>query len=158
MSVLTIVRVIAILSSGLSAGIIFGDRMGNSFARPSLSAAEFIRFQKIQNIYFARMMPVVLLTAIGSGLAWLIRTRADWNSPQCGLVALATAAMIAGVLLTGTVNVPINKQLERWSEASPPANMREIWGRWERVHTVRTILWMGTFALETVAAGAVGNG
>jgi uncharacterized membrane protein len=157
MSVLVIVRVIAILFSGLAAGIIFGDRLGNSFARPSLSAAEFIRFQKIQNSYFARMMPVVLLTAVGSGVLWLILLRAQWNSLQFVLAALGTAAMIAGVALTRAVNIPINQQLERWSEASPPADMREIWRRWEKSHTVRTILWMGAFALETVALSALGN-
>ena len=157
MNLLAIVRVLAILSSGLSAGIIFGDRMGNTFARPSLSAAEFIRFQQIQNRYFARMMPVVLLTAVASGILWLILLRAQWNSPQFALASLGTAAMIAGVALTRAVNIPINNQLERWSEASPPANLREIWGRWEKMHTIRTILWMGAFALQTLALGAFGD-
>lgn len=151
MGLLGLVQVLAILSSGLSAGILFGDRMGNSVARPSLSAPEFIRFQKIQNLYFARMMPIVLLTAIGSGLAWTILLRAQWNSLQFGLVALATAAVLLGVMLTGTINVPVNNRLETWSEASPPANLREIWGRWEKLHTVRTVLFVGAFALEAVA-------
>lgn len=38
-----------------------------------------------------------------------------------------------------------------WSVAAPPADMREIWLRWENVHTVRTILCLGAFALEVVA-------
>jgi hypothetical protein len=88
---------LAILSSGLSAGILFGDRMGNTFARPSMSVPEFIRFQKVQNRYFARMMPVVLLTAIASGLAWMLLMRAQWNAPQFGLMALATLAIVLGV-------------------------------------------------------------
>ncbi len=41
MSVLEIVKVIAILSSGLLAGILFGDRMGATFARPSLAHPVF---------------------------------------------------------------------------------------------------------------------
>jgi uncharacterized membrane protein len=150
---LPVVQILAIFSAGLSAGILFGDRMGNTFARPSMSAPEFIRFQKIQNTYFARMMPVVLLTAIASGLASMLLMRAQWNTPQFGLMALATLAIILGVALTRIVNIPINDQLQTWSEASPPTNLRETWGRWEKFHTVRTILFMVAFALETVALG-----
>jgi uncharacterized membrane protein len=154
MSLLVIVRVIAILCCGLSAGIFFGDRMGATFARPALSPPEFIRFQKIQHRYFERLMPPLLLTGIAGGLVWLILMRVQWNSPYCALVALATASMILATVLTVKINVPINKQLEKWSEASPPANMREIWGRWEKIHTIRTILWMGAFVLEAVALAA----
>ncbi len=44
MSVLEIVRVVGILLSGLVAGILFGDRMGATFARPSLSPSSFYSF------------------------------------------------------------------------------------------------------------------
>ncbi len=157
MSLLIIVRVIAILSCGLSTGILFGDRMGATFARPALSPPEFIRYNKIVHSYFGRMMPVLTLTGVASGLVWLILVRAEWSTPQLVLVAVATTAMILATILTITVNVPINKQLMTWSEASPPADMREIWSRWEKIHTIRTILWMGAFVLETVAFSAFGN-
>ncbi len=106
MNAIAIVRIIAILSSGIFAGILFGDRMGATFARPSLSPSSFLQFQRIQHVHFARMMPPLTLAAILSGLGWLI---------------------------------------------IPPENMREIWSRWESVHTIRTILWSGAFALEVIA-------
>jgi len=157
MSLVAIIRVIAILSCGLSTGILFGDRMGATFARPAMSPPEFIRYNKIVHSYFGRMMPVLTLTGVASGLVWLILARAQWNSAPFGLLAIATFAMFLAVAMTVTVNIPINKQLEKWSEASPPANMREIWSRWERIHTIRTILWMGAFVLESVAFGALGS-
>jgi uncharacterized membrane protein len=153
MSVLGIVKVIAILSAGLVAGILFGDRMGASFARPALPISSFVQFQQIQHVHFVRMMPPLTLTAIAAGLAWLVLARAQWNGVAFWLVALAAAAMVCGFALTLAVNIPINNQLMTWSVTAPPADVREIWSRWERIHTVRTVLWLAAFALEALAVG-----
>jgi len=150
MSVLGVVKVIAILFSGVMAGILFGDRMGASFARPVLPASSFVQFQQIQHVHFVRLMPPLTLAAIVAGFGWLVLVRAQWNSVGFWLVALATGAMVCGFALTLAVNVPINNQLMTWSIAAPPENVRAVWNRWEQIHTVRTILWLGAFALEVV--------
>ena len=155
MSVLAMVRMVAIFSSGVFAGILFGDRMGATFARPSLSPSSFLQFQRIQHVHFARMMPPLTLAAIASALGWLIMVRAQWNSSQFSLVAMATGAMVLAAVLTFRVNIPINNQLMTWSVAAPPENMREIWNRWEKIHTIRTILWLSAFALEVIAVGVL---
>ncbi len=157
MSVLALVKVIAILFSGLMAGIIFGDRMGASFARPALTASSFVQFQQIQHRHFAPMMPILALTALAGGLGWLLLVRSQWNSFEFWLVAVATAAMIGAAALTRIVNIPINHQLMTWSAAAPPGNVREIWSRWEKAHTVRTLLWLAAFALEVVALGILAS-
>jgi uncharacterized membrane protein len=153
MSVLEIVRIIAILSSGLMAGILFGDRMGAAFARPSLSASSFVQQQQIIHIHYVKLLPALALTAIASALGWLILVRAQWSSVEFWLPTLATGAIVSAAALTLRVNFPINDQLMTWSVAAPPDNVREIWSHWEKAHTVRTILWVGAFALEVVALG-----
>jgi Domain of unknown function (DUF1772) len=158
MSVLAMVRMIAIFSSGIFAGILFGDRMGATFARPSLSPSSFLQFQRIQHVHFARMMPPLTLAAIAGALGWLIMVRALWNSSQFSLVAVATGAMVLAAVLTFRVNIPINNQLMTWNVAAPPENMREIWNRWEKIHTIRTILWLSAFALEVTALGILAHG
>ena len=156
MTILGIVRAIAIMGSGVFAGILFGDRMGASFARPVLDASSFLRFQRIQHVHFVRFMPPLTLASVVGGLGWLILLRAQWDSPQFALVALARASMIVGMVLTLSVNIPINKQLMMWEVESPPENMRTIWSRWEKIHTIRTILWLAAFALEVVAVAVFG--
>ena len=151
MTFLGFARVIAILCSGLFAGILLGDRMGASFARPVLPASSFVQLQQIIHTYFARMMPVLLLTGIAAGVGWLILVRSRWNGAEFWLVALATGAIICAAIMTRAINVPINNQLMTWSIEAPPANMREIWSRWEQVHTIRTFLCVGAFALEVIA-------
>ena len=153
MSLLAIVGVIAILSSGMMAGILVGDRMGATFARPSLSASSFVQFQQIIHVHYVRMMPVLGLTAIAAALGWLLLMRGQWNSSRFWLVAFATGATVFAAALTRAVNIPINNQLMTWSVASPPDNVGEVWSRWEKAHTVRTILWLGAFAIEVVALG-----
>src|ERR1700674_4536145 len=100
MSVLAMVRMIAIFSSGIFAGILFGDRMGATFARPSLSASCFLQFTGFQHVTFARMSPPFTLAAIAGALCWLIMVRAQWNSSQFSLVALAAGAMVRSSVLT----------------------------------------------------------
>ncbi len=158
MSVLTLVRIIAVLFSGLFAGILFGDRMGASYGRPQLSASSFVQFQQIQHVHFAKLMPPLILTAIAAGLGWLFLVRALWNTAEFWLIALATAAMICAAVLTRAINIPINNQLMTWSVSAPPANIREIWLRWESVHTIRTILCLGAFALEVAALAIFASG
>ena len=155
MTVLAMVRMVAIFSSGVFAGILLGDRMGATFARPSLSPSSFLQFQRIQHVHFARMMPTLTLAAIAGALGWLIMVRAQWNSSQFSLVAVATGAMVLAAVLTFRVNIPINNQLMTWSVTAPPENMREIWNRWEKIHTIRTILWLSAFALEVIAVGVL---
>lgn len=158
MSLLGIVRLIAILSSGVLAGILFGDRMGATFARPSLSASSFLQFQQIQHVHFARMMPPLTLVAIVGGLGWLSLVGAQRSPEQFWLVALATVAMVLAAALTLRVNIPINNQLMTWNVAAPPENMREIWSRWEKIHTIRTVLWLTAFVLEVSALAIFGPG
>ena len=157
MTVLAMVRMVAIFSSGVFAGILLGDRMGATFARPSLSPSSFLQFQRIQHVHFARMMPPLTLAAIAGALGWLIMVRAQWNSSQFSLVAVATGAMVLAAVLTFRVNIPINNQLMTWSVTAPPENMREIWNRWEKIHTIRTILWLAAFALEVIALGVLAH-
>jgi uncharacterized membrane protein len=153
MNVLAFLRIIAIFSSGVFAGILFGDRMGATFARPCLSLSSFLQFQRIQHVHFARMMPPLSVAAILGGLGWPIMLRAQWNSSQFWLLVVAVGIMVLAAILTLRVNIPINNRLMTWSVEAPPENMREIWNRWEKVHTIRTVLWMAAFALEVIALG-----
>jgi hypothetical protein len=110
MSILAVMRMVAVLGCGTTAGILFGDRMGASFARPALSPSSFLQFQRVQHIHFKRMMPVLILAAIAGALGWLFAAR-EWSGLQFWFEALATGAMVIGAALTRAVNIPINNQL-----------------------------------------------
>lgn len=153
MPALTIARVMAVVSTGLFAGILLGDRAGATYARPHLSPSSFVQFQQIVHVHFVRLMPPLILTAILAGLIWLFLIRARWKDAEFWLVAAATGAVLLCLVLTRAVNVPVNEKLMTWSIAAPPGNLRDLWAPWERVHTIRTIAAACAFLLEAVAVG-----
>jgi uncharacterized membrane protein len=158
MGALVVVRFIAVLATGLLAGIFVGDRMGASFARPQLSPSSFVKFQQVQHMHFVKMMPVLMGIAILSSLSWLVLIRPRIGTLGFLLLALGTLAYISVLVLTRTVNVPINNQLMTWSASSPPLDVMKIWARWEQVHTIRTFLAVIGFACEVLAFGVSTNG
>jgi uncharacterized membrane protein len=155
MSFITIIRFIALLSTGLLAGIFLGWRMGASFAAPTIPVSAFVQFQQVVHMHYVRFMPILQIAAVLSTLTWLFLLRSSARSLGFLLLALAAAGTICVFVLTVSVNVPINKKLMTWSASAPPPNVMEIWKPWEKVNTVRTILSMGVFGFELLALSLV---
>ncbi len=153
MTVLIVVRVIAILCIGLLAGIYFGDRTGFAYARAEISASSFVQSQQIIHRHYVKILPPLVGVAVLSGLAWLFMIRSQWRMGEFWLIAASTAAIMFIAAITRAVNVPLNQQLMAWSVAAPPPNFREQWAPWERVHTIRTVVAVSAFVLEAMALG-----
>ncbi len=144
-------RVVAVVSSGVMAGLLFGDWLGPSFARSAMSVSSFVQFQQIVHINYLRTLPALSTIALAAPILWLIMLRAARDNTEFKILLGASVAIAIGYTITFVFNVPVNNQLETWNFAAPPANAREIWSQWEKAHVVRTIFWMIGFFLETVA-------
>lgn len=151
MNIISAARVLAVVCTGLYAGIILGDRMGASYARPVLSVADFIRFQQIQHVHFKALLLPLIVGAVLGGLIWLWLLRSRWRTAEFWLTAAGTAAMVVGAALTRIVNFPINDALMTWNAVAPPPNVRDLWAPWEKVHTVRATLSVLAFILQVFA-------
>jgi uncharacterized membrane protein len=154
MKIISVVRVISVVCTGLYAGIIFGDRMGASFARPALSAVDFVVFQQIQHVHFKPLLVPVTFAAVFGGLIWVWSLRASPRRAEFWLAAGGSTAMLLATVLTRVVNFPINDALMTWNAASPPYNLRELWAPWEHVHTIRAALSVCAFVLQVLALSA----
>jgi uncharacterized membrane protein len=150
MNLLPIVRFVALVATGLLAGIFLGDRMGLGFARPALPASSFVQLQQIQHVHFVRMMPVLQIAALLSTLTWLFLLRSSVRSSQFAVIALAAICLLVVFGLTMAINVPINNTLMTWNASAPPGDAMEIWKRWEQVNTVRAIISPIGFALQVL--------
>ena len=153
MTTLRVVRIVAVLSSGLMAGILLGDLLGPASAREEMSASALVQLQQIIHSQYVRVLSVLVLAAIGSAGLWLVFGRARSTRAEFRLVAVAFGAALAAFAITIVVNMPINEQLMTWSVTAPPADVREIWGRWESAHAVSDLLWLAAFSLEVIALG-----
>ena len=144
------VRIVALISTGLSAGIFLGHRAGVSLAMPVLNPSSFIQLQQVIHKTFVRMMPVLILGALVGSVAWGILLRSSWRTDEFWLVSGASVAMTCILAITRAVNVPINRRLMTWDAAVPPSDLSVVWAPWERIHSVRTVLAIVAFAAEVI--------
>ena len=143
---LNISRFFQLFTTGLFAGLLFGDRVGVTPIRPKLPASSFILFQQEIHLTFSKVMPVLLGVSLLSGVISLILLRRESRTSMFIFSALATLCVLAVIVMTRLVNVPINEALMTWSATAPPPNWQELWAPWERVHTIRTVVSLIAFA------------
>jgi uncharacterized membrane protein len=136
-------------------GVFWGTWFSLSRTMDQLSGETFIAVghQMIQNlgVPMAVLLPLALLSALVTlALLWPARTAAFW------WLAAGFALMVAALVITLAVEVPIDNQIETWTAATLPGDWRSIQSRWELWHTVRTFASIA--ALAAVAIGAVVTG
>ena len=156
MNRLTITRVAAVLSSGLMAGLLFGDWLGPSFARSAMSPSSFVQFQQIVHINYLRTLPALSTVALAAPVLWLVMLRDRRDSAEFKILLAAAISIAIGYTITVVFNVPVNNQLETWSASLP-----RMLGRFEpmeKAHVVRTIFWVVGFFLETLVIVMTASG
>jgi uncharacterized membrane protein len=146
-----IAPIVALICTGLAAGIFLGHRAGVSLAMPVLSASSFVQLQQIIHKTFARMMPVLIIGSVLGSALWAVLLRARWRTGEFWLVSGASLVMVCIFAMTLAVNIPINKRLMTWNAAAPPSDLSTVWAPWEQVHSTRTVLAIVAFAAEVIA-------
>jgi hypothetical protein len=131
---LSLLRFLQLLTAGLYTGLLFADRIGVTPIRPQLPASAFVQFQQQLHIRFAILMPILLFVILLSGLISLGLMRRQYNTKIFVFTAIATLATLFVIVLTRSVNVPINETLMTWQASSPPPNVMELWLPWEKAH------------------------
>lgn len=135
---------VALVLTSLSMGVHFGTWLTEAPLRETRSGALFTEVQQGRDRIAARIMPFLGNAAIVSVAACVGLVRAVPGAFSLSLVALALIVGDMAVTLAG--NVPINKQVQSWNVAAPP-EWAEFRDRWERLHTIRTVLIVSGFAL-----------
>jgi uncharacterized membrane protein len=148
---MVIAAVVALICTGLVAGIFLGHRAGVSRAVPVLSPSSFIQLQQTIHKTFARMMPVLVIGSVLGSVLWAVLLRACWRTAGFWLVSGASLMMVCAGTMTRAINIPINKRLMSWDAAAPPSDLSTVWGRWEQIHSIRTMLAIVAFAAEVIA-------
>ncbi|MFI8775816.1 anthrone oxygenase family protein [Brachybacterium paraconglomeratum] len=79
---------------------------------------------------------------------------AAWGTLQAVLALAAAGLLLATVLLSVLVLVPINNRSSTWTAASHPTDWRVQQQRWDRLHGVRVVLLLAALSLVVIAAVA----
>jgi uncharacterized membrane protein len=139
MNLLNTFRAVAIVAIGLLAGI-FVAVVAMLPARMTLEGAAHIRFLQVTHIYYQRMMPPMVLSAIIFGLGWCFLLLRRRMKRELIFAAAAVLLTIACAAITFTINVPLNDTLMTWDPANPPSNYLVMWQQWENSTIGRTAL------------------
>jgi uncharacterized membrane protein len=94
-----------------------------------------------------RVLPFWYSGAIVLGVVWLVLA---WGRPGVVPVGVATALLVAAVVVSITLLVPINDRVKTWSAGDAPSDWRAQVGRWDRLHHGRVGLLVTAFALVAV--------
>jgi uncharacterized membrane protein len=125
--------------------------LGATYCRPSLSPRDFVLFQQIQHVHFKPVLMPLTLLALLSCVLWVGFALHAPRGLPFWLASAGALEFIGAFAVTRIVNLPINDALMTWNAAAPPADLRQLWARWEKAHTVRAILATAAFASLTVS-------
>jgi uncharacterized membrane protein len=140
-----------IILFSLVMGVFWGTWFSLSRTMDQLSGETFVAVghQMIQNlgVPMAVLLPLALLSALVTlVLLWPARTAAFW------WLAAGFALMVAALVITLAVEVPIDNQIETWTAATLPGDWRSIQSRWELWHTIRTFASIAAVVAATISA------
>ena len=151
-----VAQVITIVLFALVMGVFWGTWFSLSRTMDQLSAETFVAVghEMIQNL--GTPMSILLPFALLSALITLVLARQEGHAAAFRWVAAGFLLMVAALVITLAVEVPIDNRIQTWTVATLPADWRSIQSRWELWHTVRTFASIA--ALAAVAIGAVVTG
>ena len=141
----TIVVFLAILLSGLAAGIYFYQLMGGTPAYKSVSAGTFIEFHKSLDKYMSKRMPPFFLAGLVTSILWLALEWHRYNSLYFSLIALAVILLVVGIVATIKGNAGINTQIQTWNPEQYPDNWAVYRDKWLAYFNVRIVTGILSF-------------
>jgi hypothetical protein len=120
------------------AGLIHDHRISD------LSASQYMAMHQMRDKTFARVMPVMALATlvlVTASAALVI----DPGLPRIA-AACTIALLVVDTMLTVARQLPLNRQIQSWTEATIPANWTNIRDRWAAQHRTRALLGVTAFA------------
>lgn len=145
-------QVTTIVLFALVMGVFWGTWFSLSRTMSQLSAETFVAVghQMIQNlgVPMAILLPLALVSALVTlALLWRGgRVAASW------WLLAGFLLMVAALVVTLAVEVPIDNQIKAWTAATLPGDWRSTQSRWELFHTIRTFLSIAAVVAVTISA------
>ncbi|HEV8565469.1 MAG TPA: anthrone oxygenase family protein [Actinoplanes sp.] len=136
----------------LVAGVMWGTWLSLGRTMTSYDAATFLTDGQHMISNLATVMAVLMISAVVVGLLVVVllfrgrSTLAGWLA-LCGLLLL-----VAVVVVTLSVEVPIDNKIKTWTVTTLPPDWQDIRARWAAFHTLRTFLSLAAVAAAVGAA------
>ena len=97
-------------------------------------------------------MAVLMIAAIVAGLLVVVLLFRYRSTTAAWLALAGLLLMVAVLVVTLSVEVPIDNRINGWSATTLPRDWQHIRARWAAFHTLRTFLSVGAVAAAVGAA------
>ncbi|HEV8167477.1 MAG TPA: DUF1772 domain-containing protein [Actinomycetota bacterium] len=146
-----IAQTITIVLFALVMGVFWGTWFALSRTMNRLSAETFVAVghEMIGNlgVPMAILLPLALLSAL---ITLVLLWQGGRAAPFWWLLA-GFLLMVAALVITLAVEVPIDNKIEVWTAATLPGDWRSIQSRWETFHTIRSFLSIAAVVAATIS-------
>lgn len=129
--------------AGLNAGILVSGLLEGFYLR-SVGLSAYLQMHQPRDRLMRRLMPPLLLTLMACCLGVFALT---FGTARGWLALFASALLLADVLVTVRLMVPLNLQLGGYDALQPPAGGEALRQRWSALHLLRTELGGLAFVL-----------
>ena len=146
------VQFVSIMLYVLVAGVMWGTWLSLARTMTNYDAGTFLTDGKHMIENLAVIMAVLMISAVVIGLVAVVLLFRSRSTVAAWLAAIGLVLMIAVLVITLAVEVPIDNLIATWTEATLPADWQEIRARWSIFHTLRTFASLGAVA-AAVGAG-----
>ncbi|CAM4056612.1 DUF1772 domain-containing protein [Deinococcus marmoris] len=126
--------VVGTVLAGLNAGILVAGLLEGFYLR-GVGLSAYLQMHQPRDALFRRMMPPLLLTLMVCCLGLVALT---FGTGRAWLALIAFALVLADVLITVRLMVPLNVQLGSYDALKPLPEGEEVRRRWSTLHPLRT--------------------
>ena len=145
-------QLVSIMLYVLVAGVMWGTWLSLGRTMTRYDATTFLTDGKHMIANLATVMAVLMICAVVVGLLVTVLLFRG-GSLAAGWLALAgLVLMVAVLVVTLSVEVPIDNKIKTWTVATLPSDWEDIRARWANFHTLRTFLSLGAVAAAVGAA------
>lgn len=149
MRIATAARGVSLLFAGLFAGFLLAVLVLETSLR-AFDASVYTQVRQVELDRLDALASATLLPALAATVVLVVTERGRGTGRR--LVAAALVLLLAVLVITLAVNLPINSDQLDWDVQAPPADWADVRDRWQIAHSARTAAAASAFACLALAA------
>jgi uncharacterized membrane protein len=141
---------IAVLFSGLFAGflttVLVVEATLRGYGSAVYTQVRLIELAHLDDLATALLLPAIIASVVLAVAVFRRHGSSRW------VPLTAVVLLLATLVISVSISVPINTAQASWSVVAPPADWSAVRDRWQLAHVARTTTSVLAFVLLTVAA------
>jgi hypothetical protein len=136
----------------LVVGVFWGTWFSLSRSMSSITGSSFLEVGHTMIDNLGGPMAVLMPTTLVSAVPVLFMLHRLHRRVSFSLVLVGAALLVVALVITLSVNVPIDGAIDRWTVDTLPSDWTSIRNRWEAYHAARTFISLTGFGFVLAAA------